>query len=264
MAVAGGGALYVTSELGGDFGDYTAPDSFPAVTTRGLVDPESAETATAEVDGSLALPDANELFLFVHGFETDDQTARDQGYTTQIGLEDRRSAAVVTYSWDSDIEWGPAKAMADANAQPLANWLIRWADTDGRPVHILGYSLGARVTCETLRILVDEERTDAVASISLLGGAIPNETVEQQARYGDAIAAVDGPVTNFHNADDRILGWIYRLSDRTQAVGQTGITDPDSAPVGYADVDVTETVPDHYSYFEPEEGCLPAVVERLE
>lgn len=264
VAAVGGGGLYVASELQGDFGDYSAPDSFPAVTTRGLVDPdaESAETPTAEPEGEWAFGEAEELFLFVHGFDTDDDTGRDQGYAMETGLESLRAAPVVTYSWDSDVEWGPAKAMADANAAPLADWLTGWADTDGRPVHVVGYSLGARVSCETLGVLADRGRTDAVASVSLLGGAIPNDSVQQDRRYGEAITAVDLPVTNFHNGDDRVLGWIYRLSDRTQAVGQTGIADSAAAPAGYEDVDVTH-VPDHYSYFQPEEGCLPQLVDRL-
>ena len=270
VGVLGAGGLYVASELQGDFGDYTAPDSAPAVTTRGRVDPESdetaiesGETATAEVDGDLALDGADELVLFVHGFATDDATARDQAYAMATGLESLRPVPVVAYSWDSDLDWGPAKQMADANAAPLAEWLTQWADTDGRPVHVVGYSLGARVTGEALRLLADEGRTDVVASVSLFGGAVPNETVGQEGRYGEALAAVDGPVTNFHNAADRVLGWVYRLTDRTQAVGQTGLADSATAPAGYTDVDVTDTVPDHYSYFQPEEGCLPAFVDRL-
>ena len=263
VGVLGAGGLYVASELQGDFGDYTAPDSAPAITTRGRVDPGSSGTATAEVDGELALGGTDELVLFIHGFATDDATARDQAYAMATGLEPLRPTPVVAYSWDSDLDWGPAKEMADANAAPLAEWLTEWADEDGRPVHVVGYSLGARVTGETLRVLADQERTDAVASVSLFGGAVPNETVGQEGRYGEAIAAVDAPVTNFHNADDRVLGWVYRLSDRTQAVGQTGLPESATAPSGYTDVDVTDSVPDHYSYFQPEEGCLPAFVDRL-
>lgn len=263
VGVLGAGGLYVASELQGDFGDYTAADSAPAVTTRGRVDPESDELATAEIDGDLNFDDADEVFLFVHGFDTDDATARDQAAAMETGLESLRAMPVVAYSWDSDLEWGPAKAMADANAEPLADWLVDWADEDSRPVHVVGYSLGARVTGEALRVLADEGRTDAVTSVTLLGGAIPNDTAGKSGRYGAAIAAVDGPVTNFHNADDRVLGWIYRLSDRTQAVGQTGLPESVDAPAGYEDVDVTEGVPDHYSYFQPEEGCLPQVADRL-
>ena len=263
VGVLGAGGLYVASELQGDFGDYTAPNSAPAVTTRGRVDPESSGTATAAVDGDLSFAGADELVLFVHGFDTDDATARDQAYAMETGLESLRQAPVVAFSWDSDLDWGPAKEMADATAAPLAAWLTEWADEDGRPVHVVGYSLGARVTGEALRLLADRERTDAVASVSLFGGAVPSETVGQDGRYGEAIEAVDAPVTNFHNGDDRVLGWIYRLSDRTQAVGQTGLPESATAPAGYADVDVTDTVPDHYSYFQPEEGCLPSFVDRL-
>ncbi|MFW6321413.1 MAG: alpha/beta fold hydrolase [Halohasta sp.] len=265
VGLAGAGGLYVSSELDGDFGDETAPDDFPTVTTRGRVDPETDTDSeeAIETEGSWAFDDADELFVFVHGFDTDDATARDQAYTTAVGLEAVRPAPVVAYSWDSDTEWETAKELADANAPSLADWLIEWADDDGRPVHLLGYSLGARVVCETLVALASAGRVDAVSSVSLLGGAVPNDSVEADTRYGEAIDELDAPVANFHNGDDRILGWFYRLTDRTRAVGETGIRDPEAAPAGYTDVDVTEQVPDHYSYFEPEEGCLPQVTERL-
>jgi len=124
--------------------------------------------------------------------------------------------------------------------------------------------LGARVVGETLRELRAAGRTDALASVSLLGGAIPADSVERDARYGDAISAVDAPVTNFYSGRDRVLGWVYRLSDRTNAVGSGGITDPTAAPDGYQDVDVTDLVADHYSYFDPEEGCLNRVAENFD
>jgi len=268
VGLAGGGALYVGSELDGDFGGYTAPDSFPTVTTRGRIDLEWTDTdsteAVIQTEGSWAFGDAEELFVFVHGFDTDDDTARDQAYATAVGLDLLRPAAVVAYSWDSDVDWGEAKRMADRNAVLLADWLIEWADTDGRPVHLLGYSLGARVTCETLFVLTTVGRGDAVASASLLGGAVPHDSIERDTRYGEAIETLDVPVTNFHNGDDRVLGWIYRLSDRTHAVGETGLRNPDAAPAGYTDVDVTGSVPDHYSYFQPDEGCLPQIVEQIQ
>jgi len=269
LAAAGGliglggiGALYVTSELSGDFGSYTAPDGFPAVTTRGRVNPGTDQRGSAVVDGSLA--EAGEaLLLFVHGFGTDDPTARDQAFATASGLEAIRPLPVAAYSWDSDREWEPAKAMADANGPVLADWLIEWADTDGRSIHIVGYSLGARVVCRALLALALAGGGDAAASVSLLGGAIPHDSLRRDTPYGEAIHQLDSPVTNFHNADDRVLGWLYRLSDRTRAVGATGISDPAAAPAGYTDVDVSDTVVDHYSYFEPGEGCLPQLADRL-
>ena len=239
------------------------------LTTRGRLDNDSPtverdDSPTVERDGEWAIDDADAVVLFVHGFNTGPQAARDQSYTLDLGLSEHRDLPVVGYSWNADVEWEPAKTNADANAAPLADWLGGWADDDGRPIHLIGYSLGARVVGETLRELRTAGRTDALASVSLLGGAIPADSVERDARYGDAISAVDVPVTNFYSGRDRVLGWVYRLSDRTNAVGSGGIADPTAAPDGYRDVDVTDLVADHYSYFDPEEGCLNRVAENFD
>lgn len=169
---------------------------------------------------------------------------------------------MIAYSWESDTDWSDAKRNATANGDPLAEWLLEWDEADGRPVHLLGYSLGARVCCETLRVLGTRSRSDVPASVSLLGGAIPDGSVLRDGYYGEAIDAFDGPLNNFHSENDRVLGWVYRVGDRNRAVGYGGAADPRS-PSGYDDVDVTDTVADHYSYFQPEVGCLPQVVDRL-
>jgi hypothetical protein len=119
------------------------------------------------------------------------------------------------------------------------------------------------VTGATLRGLADRGRTDVLASVSLFGGAIPNDSVAANGRYGSAIAAVDAPVFNFHSRNDHVLGWVYRASDRARAVGHGGLAASATAPAGYADVDVTDLVADHYSYFQPGEGCLPRAIGRI-
>ena len=70
-------------------------------------------------------------------------------------------------------------------------------------------------------------------------------------------------MANFHSRNDRVLAWLYRIGDRTRAVGHGGIRDPDAAPDSYLDVDVTDLVGDHYSYYQPGEGCLPRLVETI-
>ncbi|MFC7186729.1 DUF726 domain-containing protein [Halorubrum yunnanense] len=236
------------------------------VTTRGRL---GADDST-ERGGSWEFDGADGVVLFVHGLGADPESARDQAYTARLGLAAATGAAeasdappVIGYSWASDVDWGPAKRTADANAVPLADWLAAWADGDGRPVHLFAHSLGARVAGGTLRELADRGRTDALASASLFGGAIPDESVAGDGRYGSAIGAVGAPVFNFHSRNDRVLGWAYRASDRTRAVGHGGIPDSATAPAGYADVDVTDSVADHYSYVEPGDGCLPRAVDRL-
>lgn len=195
------------------------------VTTRGRLDADEP----TERSGSWDFGGADAVVLFVHGLGADAESARDQAYTARLGLVAAIDATtetdgppVVGYSWASNVDWGPAKQTADANAAPLADWLSAWADDDGRPVHLFAHSLGARVTGATLRGLADRGRTDVLASVSLFGGAIPNDSVAANGRYGSAIAAVDAPVFNFHSRNDHVLGWVYRASDRARAVGHGG------------------------------------------
>lgn len=104
---------------------------------------------------------------------------------------------------------------------------------------------------------------DVLTSVSLFGGAIPNDSVGVDGQYGSAIATMDGPVVNCHSRNDRVLGWVYRASDGTRAVGHGGLAETASTPAGYTDLDVTEMVADHYSCFQAEEGCLPRLVGRI-
>jgi len=236
------------------------------VSTRGrLDDPEPTARS-----GSWEFGGADAVVLYVHGLGADAESARDQAYAARLGLEAASEASdgasalpVVGYSWSSNVDWGPAKRTADDNAAPLADWLTAWADDDGRPVHLLAHSLGARVTGAALRELADRGRTDVLASASLFGGAIPRDSVGTEGAYGAAVEALDAPVYNFHSRNDRVLGWVYRASDRTRAVGHGGVSAAATAPDGYADVDVTDLVADHYSYLEPDAGCLPRAVDRI-
>ncbi|ERH12738.1 MAG: hypothetical protein J07HB67_01764, partial [halophilic archaeon J07HB67] len=262
ITAGGTGALYVLSELQSSDGDYTAPTSFPAVSTRNAF----ADDGTPQFDGDHPTPrvegqlPATPTVLFVHGFQTDHAAARDQAHTAAVGFDETaRPLPTVVYSWDANREWGVAKSVADGNGPALAAWL---ADADG-PVHVVAHSLGARVTCEALRVLADAESSGSVASVSLLGGAVPRASLASDGRYGPAVAVTDAPVANYHSRNDRVLDWVYRLSDGTRAVGHDGLSNDATPPDGYTDVDVSPTVPDHRSYYEPGEGCLPTVVDRL-
>ncbi|MBP1921429.1 esterase/lipase superfamily enzyme [Halorubrum alkaliphilum] len=270
LGLVGGGGLYASRALDGDYGDLRAPGTQPVLSTRGRIDADGSSgsgTVSPSVEGSWEFDAADPAFLFVHGFSTGAEAARDQAYTAQVGIRELRpdeEASVVAYSWDSDVGWGDAKRTADANAEPLAGWLIDRADAGGGRVHLLGYSLGARVTGETLRVLDERGRDDVLGSVSLLGGAIPRVSAADDGRYGSAFGSIDAPVRNFHSRNDRVLGWVYRASDRTRAVGHDGLPDAAAAPAGYRDVDVTDLVGDHYSYFQPGEGCLPRVLDGID
>ncbi|MFC6954180.1 DUF726 domain-containing protein [Halorubellus litoreus] len=259
--------MYVQQSLRGDDGDLVAPEDYPRLSTRGVFDDEGNVNAgvddpTVTREGAWSTEDADALVVYVHGLGAAESEALNQAYTTRTALRDQNVPhPVVSYTWDSDRDWAPAKRTADANGPALADWLARWADDDGRPVHLVAHSLGARVVCECLRSLADAGRENAVATASLLGGAIPKESVETDGRYGDAIEAATPSLVNFHSGRDEVLGWLYRFSDGTNAVGHGGICDPADAPATYRDVDVTDQVADHYSYYEPDAGCAPRIAD---
>jgi len=86
----------------------------------------------------------------------------------------------------------------------LADWLSAWADDDGRPVHLFAHSLGARVTGATLREPLTVSGQTSLASVSLFGGAIPNDSVAADGRYGPlsrrsmppCLTSTVGPITS--------------------------------------------------------------------
>jgi len=266
VGLLGGGGLYVSRTLDGDTAAYDAPETQPMVTTRGRLD---AADPTAR-SGSWTFDDADVVVLYVHGLGADAESARDQAYTAQRGLEAALGAdaepgvpPVVGYSWASDVDWGPAKRTADANGAPLADWLAAWTDADGRPIHLFAHSLGARVTGAALRRLADRGRTDSSPRSRCSAARSRTTASGLTDGTGRPIAALDAPVFNFHSRNDRVLSWVYRAGDRTRAVGHGGIAASATAPTGYADVDVTDLVADHYAYFKPEAGCLPQAVSRI-
>nr|WP_264475369.1 TMCO4 family protein [Halorubellus salinus] len=269
LGLAGGGAWYVQRSLQGDDGDLVAPDVYPRLSTRGVFDDAGDVTAGVDDatperggDWSVVDGDADALVVYVHGLGAPEAEALNQAYTARTALRNQGVRhPVVSYTWDSDRDWAPAKRTADANGPALADWLGRWAADDGRPVHLVAHSLGARVVCEALRALADAGRRNAVATVSLLGGAIPQDSVQTDGRYGDAIATATPNLVNFHSGRDDVLGWLYRFSDGTNAVGHGGIGDATATPATYRDVDVTDQVADHYSYYEPNAGCAPAVAD---
>ncbi|RLM97600.1 DUF726 domain-containing protein [Haloarcula sp. Atlit-7R] len=277
MAALGTSGSVRGGKLGGDDGEYTAPAEFPLVSTReqftddGKLKAEYTETEYETVGDwqSNRTNDDTELVIFVHGWSLGETDARDAAYTCQIGLEaNEYDQFTVGFTWDADmgdgIGWSEGVAIAEQNGPKLAQWVVDHNDSGGLPVRILGHSLGAKVAVETMASLHEREREDAVESIALLGGAIGDSVVEVDETYGESIKYATASFDNFHKDDDVVLGTAFSAAEWTEAVGEKGVQSPEDAPGNYADYDVTAAVADHNSYYEPGEGCLPAVVETFQ
>ncbi|QGA84385.1 hypothetical protein LC1Hm_4050 (plasmid) [Halomicrobium sp. LC1Hm] len=136
--------------------------------------------------------------------------------------------------------------------------------------------MGARVTCsllEELRLDVTQFHSSqedhhtpeegVVDSVALLGGAIDNDAVQLNRRWGEAIEYSAGELYNYYSDNDAVLGQGYYAIDQTDAVGHTGIANPSEGPKNYADRDVTDDVQAHGDYDDAdnEVGVLDDVVE---
>jgi esterase/lipase superfamily enzyme len=267
-----------TAAAGGGSDTLGAPEDYPRVSTRdhyeitwwGSVERAGGESTTSyDVAGDWSgAGSADELLVFVHGWRSDDaeDDAIDRAYTAGEALENEGYGGFdVAFSWDSDkgggIDqgWYEAQEIANRNGSKLAQFVSDWIDRNGGSIRLMCHSLGAQVTLSALDDLRSRGRRNAVKDVVVLGGAADDEACSVGGEYGDGIAYAAGNVHNYHKTDDDVLQWAYSIGEFNSAVGETGVEG--TPPGNYRDVDVTDDVPDHFSYPELKEdgGCLDVV-----
>ncbi|WP_435335370.1 DUF726 domain-containing protein [Haloarchaeobius sp. TZWWS8] len=266
------GGLSGVAAAGGDNGDYSAPADYPLVSTRGHFDEDGNLTASGTTYNYYGEGDwaryteswHDEIVVFVHGWSQDDENDDDidGAYTCELALEENGVYQTnVGYSWDSDRGWWTAVDIAKRNGPKLANWIANWVNDGGDPIRLVGHSLGAQVVVSALNNLHAWGYYNAVETVSLVGAAIPDQSVSTEDDYGDDIEYATGSFGNFYKTDDAVLDWAYSSAEWDTALGEEGIQDGLAAPYNYQERDVTAQVPDHNSYYEPGDGCMPAVVD---
>jgi esterase/lipase superfamily enzyme len=272
----GTAALSGTATAGGKGdGGKSAPSDFPRVTTRGhfditwygdvqLEDGYSATDYDRAGDFSGVFGE-EELLVFAHGWLNDEQGGLDTCYTgvTNLGIEGYGYPGV-GFSYDSDTwvtNWWDATEIAERNGHKLAAF-VHHVDREhpGTDVRLVAHSLGARVVLEAAKTLDAWGTRDALASVSLLGGAADNDSVATDGEYGPAVERAVGSVANFWKSDDSVLNGLYTTAEFDSAVGEEGCEG--TPPANYEDVNV-DFVPDHFSYYYEESGCLAEVVARF-
>ena len=273
LAGAGAGAAGLTAasqpaEAGFLFGDCTItwPDDIEA---RIDVDGD-------EADPNEAVPDSGDLFLFVHGWLSEDVfdsipvDGANQAAAFEKALDEVDfSGTVGAVMYDSTTLWTVAKRNADRAAETLAAWLDANAHHYDS-IHLAGHSLGTRVTLQTLTNLEEA----SITSAALLGGAVNPDTI--CSTYDDAITNhVDDSVYNYHTDDDAMVCTLYAIRELTSGVGCNG-ADCDGGffsadadlPDNFEEVDLTGTTTGHCNYYKPEsmdfdgESAVPEIARR--
>lgn len=244
----------------------------PRITTRGHFETSDGVQLTDGNDATnveyagddfpgVHKPATDELLVFVHGWDNDEESAVCTFGTAASTFEtEGYHEPVVGYSWDSDHGWTDATEIAERNGAKLAAFTRTY--TDDNPdvtIRYVAHSLGARVALAALEDLRERERLEAVDSVSILAGAADADAVSTTGTYGDAISEAAGRVDNYWMSDDSTLNWAYSIAEWDDAIGNAGC---DGTPPGnYADHEVGY-VSGHSAYYR-EDGCLHEVVEHF-
>jgi pimeloyl-ACP methyl ester carboxylesterase len=258
---------------GGDDGDYEAPDDYPLISTRGHFDDDGNYTSDATKYNYYGEGDwaryteswHDEVIVFVHGYDvtTDDDQDINIPYTAELAFEENDTYETnVGYSWDSDTDWGTAVHIAKKNGRKLASWVADHNDRGGDPVRVVGHSLGAQVVVSAVSQLAAWDRSNAIKECVLLGAAIGDRSVALEGDYGYDVQESVYSFSNYYKTDDDVLDTWYTMATWDTALGEEGIQDGTSPPYNYREGDVSY-VPDHGSYYEPYEGCIPDVVANM-
>jgi pimeloyl-ACP methyl ester carboxylesterase len=186
-----------------------------------------------------------EIAIFVHGWQNDENKAKERLDRVKMSLEFRNySIPLIGLSWDSDKDWDPAKSKAKEDGLKLARFISEYKDTCMRDlnkdvaIRLLGHSLGSRVILSALQGLHEDPSWNndtnnfKVASVHLMGAAVDYWEVSKDSMgpgndpikfaYGNAIEA---EVTRFYNLfdpKDNILEFVYPSFEENRALGEKG------------------------------------------
>jgi len=272
LASVGLAATSGSAAAGGDDGDYTAPGDYPMISTRGHFDDDGNYTDDGGTYNYYGEGDwakyteswHDELVVFVHGWNVEEAGARDGAYTAELALENQGTYETnVGFTWDSNRDWWTAVDIAKKNGVKLAAWVTDHVDRGGDPLRLIAHSLGAQVAMSAVNHLAAWGYENVVESVSFVGAAVPDQSASTEDLYGSELQAAVYSVSNFYKTDDDVLNWAYQSAEWDTALGNEGIEDGLAVPYNYQEMDVSDIVPDHGSYYEPGEGCMAQVVDSF-
>lgn len=235
--------------------------SFPVISTRGHFQDGKLSTGHTAYDYELLEPTNNgsfwddtteDLIIVIHGFNNSAEKASVKFHTAELSLRScAYSGSILGYSWDANTQKDPfgttgyhaGRRNAVANGAKLGRFISDCRERrPGLRIHLLGYSMGARLALETL-VALDSDPVLAplnlqLDSVHLVGAAVDNDEVELRERYGAAIERRTEYLYNYFSREDNSLGIFYPLKEGDRALGESDIEHRDQAPSNYVSIDI--------------------------
>jgi len=186
-----------------------------------------APTFEAELASRRCAPGAGQTMVFVHGYNTNLPEALFR--LVQITADTDPRAIPILFSWPSDAL--PLAYVADRDAAAysrdnLAELLTRLTQLcPGRPVILVGHSMGGWLSMETLRQLRLAGRDQVLNALQVVLASpdIDLDVFRAQARV---IGPLTPPMTVLVSSDDRALSVSSRLAGARPRLGSLSVEDP--------------------------------------
>lgn len=198
-----------------------------------------------------------DLVVVIHGFNNTAEKAVFKFATARDALQQNGfKGAVAGYSWDANTQQDPlamtgyheGKRNAAANGTNLAAFVVEYAKLNPKTrIHLVGYSMGARVALETLKALDEDPAFVSagrpLASVQLAGAAVKADEVELGHPYGYPIVNRTAVLINYYSPEDNKLGYYFPLKEGGRALGVLDIEHPVNKPANYSSVNVVKELP---------------------
>jgi hypothetical protein len=203
-----------------------------------------------------------EIAIIVHGFSNNQYEALEKFDRAKQSLDrDGYKIPVIGFSWDSNpvpsqastldlkgqvienaFNWVYAKPNADKSGINLAKFILDFKNRcNSTDIRIAAHSLGTRVVESALINLNNHNEWKAdgfkIRSVHFLGAAIPNQDVDRNGRFGQAIENQVGRFYNLYSSTDDILSDVYTRAEKNNALGQKPIASLPK-PTNYIDTSV--------------------------
>lgn len=262
LRAAGGsaGAVAASSGVASAAGSNTGfiSELIDCLDTEGPV-PERFPHITENGDAEGNFPDGpDELAIYINGFASGSFTIPplNQAYAvSEVAKDSGYEHPVAGFTWGSLTLWFLAKQKAMTMGEVLAGFLDTYKrlhpDTE---IHLIGHSLGSRVVGSAL------QNTEEVSTATVLGAAIPRNSVSRGGEFHDALSSVD-EYHSYYSRNDAVLGAAYNLREfGTVALGYDGAMG--ETPANYVEHDASDLVDSHCDHIQPG-GTVTRVVDDV-
>jgi hypothetical protein len=208
----------------------------------------------------------DQITIFIHGFRTQRQGARDYGWEVWRKLHDMGYPGDgISCIWDAGnslSDWGTAKGNANTAGIALADWLARIGSVqnNGIEVNLVCHSLGARVGLECLRRLHLTHNL-YINTVHFLGGAVWDKLVSGYYHYNVYWGC--NWLHNWHSRNDTVLGSGFTFREGGKwPVGWKGI-ESGTPPGNYTDHPHGFEINEHCQYMDYNAGVVNDLYYKL-